>query len=431
VIAVSLVLAGSVLVGLQPPAPSKPERNIEPIPAEFAVDALVAAYSTRPVADEVRVKVRLPGDIERTEFYVIRIKPGATPESGPERFFLDFGRLKVVGADGVLTAVSAATPGKYARREVQGPLGAESLIGFIPPIAVPQLVLASGTAAAFATPTPFTSGVKWTSAVADESVRPAVVTISGAGAAGTVTVTVNAETGRLVSLRAVMPGRAGDTVLDMAMRSVEPGDPALWMLRTADRTLVPSVSDLRPSLVPRPSVIDGLTATRADGTAWTPLHSLPAGGARPLVLVLVRDSDDEPQGGSRFEDGRRGLAAASSVFRGSPDADPPGAPVDLAIGVLIVMEPAMFKPERFEQSEKRWSSVIEAADPSERPMWTTGGAAILESSGAVIVVVNPDRTLRAVVGLDGRTDPASIAEELRAAIAEPAKKETAAPETPR
>lgn len=227
----------------QPPAPAD-----ERLPVEVALEASMAAYSTKPCADEMTVKFRAPGSEQRVDTFVIRLQPGDTPRSGPRRMFLDLGQLKVFADQGTLTAISTAAPGKFAQKEYTPPLTPAVLATFLPPVPLPQLALASGDLKQLRAPTPYTPGVVWSGAAPDPLARPETIVIEGSGDAGPVTLTTNAETGRLIKLTATIHGRGGDSLLELASRALpEPGDPASWAIKTEGRERVASVSELKPA----------------------------------------------------------------------------------------------------------------------------------------------------------------------------------------
>ena len=240
VIAFCAALAPMSSAQIQAPKP-------DALPVEVALEACMAAYSTKACADEMTVKFRSPGAEQRTDRLVIRLEPGATPRSGPRRMFLDMGQLKVYAEAGVLTAINTAAPGKYAQKEYAPPLTPAALAKFLPPVPLPQLALAGDDLKRLRTLTPYTPDVTWLSAEPDLTVKPGTVVIQGSGPSGPATLTTSADTGRIIKFAATIRGRSGDSTLELTSRAVDPGDPASWAIKTDGRERVASVSDLKPS----------------------------------------------------------------------------------------------------------------------------------------------------------------------------------------
>src|SRR5262249_11314819 len=96
-------------------------------------------------------------------------------------------------------------------------------------------------------PTPHTPDVTWSGVTVDEGAKPPTVTVSGSAPTGPITLTTNAETGKILRLTAGIQTRSGESQLELTSHPVDPGDPAAGGPRTEGRERVNAVAELRPN----------------------------------------------------------------------------------------------------------------------------------------------------------------------------------------
>lgn len=259
----------ALVLALGPGASAQPPRPIEPVPPEVVLETIRAAYTKRPIADEVVVHVKGARGVERTESLVVRIDPGATPGSAPERVLIELGVLKVCITGRDLVAVSTQSPDRYFQARLDGPPTAKTLASVLPPIPVPQLALAGADAELRSDLTPYTTGVAWSAAAIDSAARPAMAGLSGSSRAGPVSLTVVAASGRLSKLSATIGGRDGETALDLTIRPVDAGDPASWLPGIEGRRRVGTLAELRAP-PPAPGSTGGRKPDKPDQNIASP-----------------------------------------------------------------------------------------------------------------------------------------------------------------
>lgn len=434
-VAAAIALAGTALLGTPAPAQQPPgDAQTVQVPPGIMLEDLYAAYA-RPAAEEMTIRVRPPGGTERVETITVRTDPGDSRT--PRRLGLEMGPLRVHAAEGKLTAISTSAPGKYFEQSYSGDLTSAVLGELLPPIPLPQLELAAQEKLTLAAPTPYTTGMVWTGAVAQTGARQPTMTLTGEGPSGPVMVIAHVATGRLIRISASIRGRAGDTSLELSFREIQAGDPASWAINVEGHTRVDSLMQLRsdssrPGQVRVGQAVPEMSFTRRDLSPWTLSAATGASGEAPanaLVLVMFRAG----QGGlPAMGDAGAGLGVLRAIRRGD-NADP----VAFSAGAAIVIELADFQKRVWDQAAAAWAAGAPEPDPlwtAAELMWSSSVSLSIDrfapGAGAAAVVIGPDRTLRGVVVLDGRAaDGAGLESDLRAILKgpEPAAQEPPAP----
>jgi hypothetical protein len=271
----------------------QPQPRALAIPPQMIIDDLRESYSLL-FAEEVEVRYRAPQAPVRTDSFTVRIDPGDDPDHRPARLRLDLGPLRILFADGQMTAVSQAAPEVYFRQHYQGPITPALLARVLPPLPLPQLALAALHGDAFSSPTVYTPDIHWVSGTLEADGRPAIMTMIGSGPSGNVEVTANAETARLTRMVLQIRSAGSEAPMVLTMRAIEPGDPETWSIDIGARRAVDSLSELRPSARPGPLApgreVPDLGFTAPDKHPLEPLqrpprrpgHSAPRPHARPL-----------------------------------------------------------------------------------------------------------------------------------------------------
>lgn len=422
-------LCGSpVLAQPTPGAPAAAKQELTPIPVEVALADIKGAYAG-VTAEEVTIKIKTPQGPERTDRMTVRLDGGA--DGRPRRLMLEMGTLRIAVADGHMVAVNTSAPGKCYKRDYSGPLNAEVVRAILPPLPLPELDLLGDGLEMLRNPTPYTPGVSWTGATAMQSARPPTMTLTGSFPAGTVLLTAQVSSARLVHLTGVIKGKDGETTLDLAFRPVEPGDPATWVVGTEGCDATGSLAELRPPAKSSGPIQPGqpvpeVAFTKPDMTAWTLFGALDAG--RPLALVLLRGGGTPERAAGAANDARNALSLLRALRQGRPlpgetEAPPP---LEFSTAAAIVIELGEFSPAKWEESQRGWGTITRARTPAsaieaDDLMWASSAAQTIErfvpGANAVTIVINPDRSLRGVVKLDGRAaDGEAVGAELRALL---------------
>jgi hypothetical protein len=434
----SLALVSVLALGVSPalaqPTPGAPtaaKQEPTPIPVEAALADIKAAYAGI-TAEEITVKIKTPQGSERTDRMTVRLDGGA--DGRPRRLMLEMGTLRIALADGHLVAANTSAPSKCYKRDYAGPLNAEVVRAVLPPLPLPELDLLGEGLAVLRNPTPYTPGVSWTSATAMPSARPPTMTLAGSFPSGTVSLTAMVNSARLVRLTGVIKARDGETTLDLAFRPVEPGDPATWTVGTEGCEAVGSLAELRPPARPVGPIQPGqpvpeMAFTKPDMTAWTLSGALDAG--RPLALVLYRGGGTPERSTAAATDARSALSLLRALRQGRPlpgeTETPP--PLEFSTAAAIAIELGEFSPAKWEESQRGWGAITRARTPAsaieaDDLMWASSAAQTIErfvpGANAVAVVINPDRSLKGVVKLDGRAaEGEAVGSELRALLKSP------------
>jgi hypothetical protein len=188
------------------------------------------AYS-KTFAETINVRFRAPRSQERIDKLSLRIQAGAEAGAPPQKAMLELGTLRVLVTPQKLLAIDTLVPSKYFETDSRDESVAATIAAALPPLPVPQLQLVAGDKL-LSSPTPYTGHVTWTEATADTTVRPEVVTLTGQGQWGPITITLNSETGRMRTLSATIKTRDGDGSLELTCTTMDVKDPATWALST-------------------------------------------------------------------------------------------------------------------------------------------------------------------------------------------------------
>ncbi|MEX2219871.1 MAG: hypothetical protein WD749_14055 [Phycisphaerales bacterium] len=404
--------------------------QVEQAPPDVLVETIRAAYSRRPTADEVTVRVRSAGT-QTTESFIVRIDPGTGFET-PARVLLELGSLRVHIAGRELTAVHTSVPGLYYRATLAGPPTPATLAAVMPPIPAPQLAMACSAPGSAAALTTYTPRVDWSAGVIDSSGRVSTATLRGHSEGAPVVLTASMPAGRITGFATTTPGHPAEMTIELTMRPVDPGEPTAWAIGTEGRERVESMTQLRPApasnrpLSPGDAVPD-IVFQQRDFSLWN-LWKGVGQSPRPLALVMFRSGPAERAEGASA-DARAGWSVLRAVGLGqTAPGEPPAKPIDLSMVGALVMELGQFSAQQWDAEQQRWGAAPgrEQAGPpggtGEPLLWSNSAAHSIDRfdprAGAVIALVSPERKLIRTVVLDGRAgEPVALAAELRAALA--------------
>jgi hypothetical protein len=409
------LLCISSLAIVAPAAAQQPRGHA--IPPQMVIDDLRESYAGI-IAEEVEVRYRAPQAPVRTEMFTVRMAPGDDPGRGPARLRLELGPLRIVYAGGQMTAVSQSAPEFYFRQRYEGPISPSLLARTLPPLPVPQLALAAGNDVAFSAPSVYTPSVGWVSASLDADARPALMTMIGTGPGGNVEIIANADTARLMRVLLQVRAAGAEAAMELSMRPVDPGDPEQWLIDTAGRTPVSSLSQLRPQvrtgpLTPGRDVPDiGFTAS--DNTRWSLYSALRASGAAaapgrepaPVALILFRLPIGEEETRAQL----RQAAAALQAVRAQQQS---GRVFDVAVAGVTQL--GDFNPDRVGAARAAWNNMQTGAGSTDLLLGYSSSQNLDlfdPDAWAALVLIGGDRRLQRVVRIDG-LDQRQIAEQLR------------------
>jgi hypothetical protein len=400
------------------------ERRLVPLEPLVVLDDFRAAYRKGPAADEVQVVVRPNGGTPRADRIVVRIDAaGVRADEGPRSVLLELGPLRVWLGAGRMEATHESEPGLCHVREVPDLFAPGSLSVVLPPLPLPQLAAISPDIAAMDSPTPYTVGVRWSGATLDADARPPIATVVGQTDAGSVTLCMNGQTGRLTRFSADVPGGT----IELICRSIDPGDPRRWPISIEGHERVSTLGELRtgraPAELPIGRPVPDIALLGPDLAAWS-LHEALRSAAleRPqdptlhAVLILFRAHDDPVRAAAVWTDVRPALEAVRTLVAPSS-----GPPTRVMARSAVVMDLGAFSRERFQRLRREWTAAIpdvRRTIPADELLWAADASQTIDrfarGADAVAAVIAGDRTLRGVVRLDGRgADAEGVLRELR------------------
>lgn len=412
------VLASAALLLLTPLAPAQPEPALtqqEPLPASHQVETIDealararAAYQSGPVAEQVVITLRPSVGPDRTSAITLRVD--AAPGQ-PRRVFIDLTRLAIAADDTAIQAQAPHAPHLTFTAPVSPPLSLRQLWIAVPPIPLPQLEWALGSdTARLGRAVAAILHASWLPARHSESRS---IIFEGECPGGPASVEFDAS-GRLTALS--IPLAKDGPRLEL---SVTPLDPAAgpWTLSPEGRASVPSIADLRakPAAVTPGARLPALSFMTRDLDAW-PLHealALPEPGSPGAAFgLLIFYKPDSPTALADAQTGARAALTVADMLRAA-QPDPARRPRTVP-AVIALMSLGDMTRTRLAQADAQW--------PDSHPprLFSPNGPAEMErlapGSAAAILVIDADQKLLAAIPLDGRNDPAAIAEEAAAAI---------------
>lgn len=390
-----LVASGCVLwlflgAALSPPARAQDLGDPPPITPDLALLAAQQAYTAGPVAE--RIQIRLNG---ARSWITLRLDAGKAADLSAATLALELGDLRVHVADGVLTAASTRAPDVYFQSKPVE-LSYASLEPVLPPVPLPQIVLARGFRNG-QTLTPYTTDVRWTAAAWDDVAG--TVRLTGQAAQGAVTLELDRHSGRLRRLAAETD--AGQ--LELIAEPIDAEPVATWTIDTTGRQQVARLSALTEqarSLVIGDAVPD-LAMLNAE-SRLRPLSSLIRLGPeewveapdRRLILILAPLGSSPRENAADPEAFVRAMLAAVGELVEEADAGE-GELCPFAAYLVVFARTGGFEGEAVEAAAAAWEA------PAERIVWTPMEMPRLdgiEPGHPATLVIDAQRRILAILG---------------------------------
>ncbi|NUQ66824.1 MAG: hypothetical protein HUU18_00885 [Phycisphaerales bacterium] len=376
-----------------------------PTPAQILAQ-LAASYRGGPLAERVRLRVVGEAGRERTSRVELRLDAG--DEGRPRRMRVDLGRYTLYAEGEEVHVLDRYNPGAYAA--LANPAGPGLGVGALPLLPLPQIAWAFDAEAIEPTRmlAPLVDAVAWRQA--DVDAASGQTWLRGDVSPGSANLLIGGETPRLISARVALAHGLASVRLEV--EAIPEGDPAKWAPDVIGRRRVASLAELRP---PQPDIdvgerLPSLGLMTSDLRLWTLREELAASvnGRAPAIgaLVLYRAG----QGEADAQAGWLALHEARLQHERRAAVERRPLPRILArpVGVLELDE---VTPERVRELGAIW--VSRQVDPG----WTSTGRAMLDrfatGSHAIVILVNREERLGAVVRLDGRAgEPEGLIQDL-------------------
>ena len=259
------------LLLVQPTTPSVDE----------ALDAMRDAYATDAIADRMTYEtLRSDGTFDNVAA-VIRIDNSET-----RTIRYDTSGFAFRAQGGVLTGAGLGPPEprRVLVAERENSNAAEVLAEVVPTGPLPQLWTAEGPLVT----DPALGVIRFTEATTELG----TTTINGSTALGSVRVQIDADSGRLVSLQAVLR----DGTVELRSGPIKPGEPDSWSIETSNRRIVSRIDQLAPNLaILEPGdTLPNVSLQHPDGTGITlaDWHDTPPEGSQraPWSVVVFADA---------------------------------------------------------------------------------------------------------------------------------------------
>jgi hypothetical protein len=410
--------------GTPDPQPAAPEAAPAPTPQEQLASALSKArnaYRAGPIAETVALRVFWPDGREVKSTVILRVDAGDEASRRSRRIKLDLGRLLIAADDQALVAINTQDPGTYFRAELPEGLTLAALRGVAPRIPLPQIDWALNDATEPLDPSRALGvgrPVAWSPQIT--MTRTGEVMFRGGNAGGSVELTLNDRTGRLVHLAAPIgaPGSSGQAKLEMDVSSTPSGAAAgdEWTIQTAGRTAVAFLAELKgkaPDLTPG-SWLPDLSLMTKDFEKWSLQQQMSNNNAEPVlvtrerfgVLVLYRVLP-----GDLSADAQAGVKALSSLKALVAEHWPDAAKRPQLVGAIIPsLDLQDFNRARLATVDAQW---LGSAPP--RYFSPSGGAVIerlAHKAAAALVLIDSNQRVVGTINLDGRAgQDAMVAQE--------------------
>lgn len=423
----------------QPAIPISVSHQTIPPTATEALRRLTASYRSGPFAERVTLTLNdepPAADLDRA--VLVRVFAGVSPTRQERAVRIDLPDLLLYAIAGRIVATRPSDPTGFVEWPIEGPPTLAALESILPPLALPQLALALGDDA-LTRPTPFGAVDSWELRAPTSPEPSTLVRLIGTGSSTITELVFDAITDRITEYTIKpAPGRPGTTV-HARCDTIAPGPVKSWIVSVDGRRQVRTIDELHtpPSELKVGDVLPALSFQDRQQARWSLADSL--AGAKETDLGLLLLFRPTPNGdGPITPDVAAGFNALQHAWRksvlknaerqsGPLNRETPDSKLLFARGVAV-FDLEAFTRDRLERLHGTWAasatSTTSDPKPAVRPppdvaslLWTPTGTSSLDrlapDARAVLLVIGADRTIRALVRLDGRaSDEAAINAEL-------------------
>jgi hypothetical protein len=395
----------------------------EPLPTiAGALAKAHAAYRSAPVAERIQLRLRSPGDRDRSSSIVMMVNAGGPEHAGTLR--LELGRLLVTARADELLAFNAQDPTTYFRAPLPSGLSLDSIKVHLPRVPLPQLAWALDAQAPDpAHAAPLAGEIVWEAEPAAGSATEAIYT--GASQAGGVQLVFDPQSWRLVRFSLPVAPAAGST-LEASVTAIEPLPSSEWLVPTQGREPVASLAALRPKpsdILPgaRLPTLGLITAELESVSLSDEMRRSDVPIERPTfaALILYR-----PLGDSVHADAAAGVRAAAGAADLLAERSPElHKRPRLHTFIVPSLELGSVSRERLQEVNQQWEQPGREAPPR---FFSPHGSAVIDRLAprvsVALVVIDADQHVLGIVPLDGRSnEEGAIASEIVAQVTEAMK----------
>jgi len=431
------------------PASAQPAQQLSdshqaiPSTAAEALRRLTFSYRSGPIAERLTFTLDdepLRADLDRS--VLVRVFTGVSPTRLDRIVRIDLPDLGVYAVARRVVATRPSDPSRFIEWSIDGSPTLAVLESILPPLAIPQLAFALGDDT-IARPTPFGTVDSWALKAPAQPDQSTLVRLVGTGATTITELVFDAVTDRLTEFTIrPAPGRPGTTV-HARCETIAPGLVKSWTLSVEGRRRAQTFDELHtpPSELRVGDVLPEMSFQDRQQTRWSLSDSFASAKDTDLGLMLL--FRPTPAGDAAItRDVAAGLHAMQQVWRRSVlrsaerQSEPvgretPDSKLLFARGVAV-FDLEVFTRDRLERLHGTWAASVTAATSTPKPdvrpppdvaslLWTPTGASSLDRLApdvlAVLLVIGADRTIRALVRLDGRaSDEAALNAELETAV---------------
>ncbi len=356
------------------------------------------AYRAQPVMERVTV-AHTSGGVTRRATVTLRLL--APSPASPRRALLALDRLRVAIIGDELIA-AADRPGGPVWRETLRAGEPAADLGALPGVPFPQVAWALDEAFDPALlPRPI-GRVRWARVTTPDR---AAVGVEGEGESGSVSITLDARTMRLRSLRASI--RGGEIALAIYPREAD--NPAAWGIDAAGRAPAASPAELLAGVAHRSPAaparkLGPVSLVTGDLAPWSIRDALkrpdqPGASPRPTPIVFVRVNG----AGEPGEQGERDARAVLAALDAPADA---GRPRDLSEPIVVgVFGAEALDPEKLAANAASWGArTRDAGGALPGIVFCSSGWGVVEAicpaARVALVIVDGDLTVRASSAFD-------------------------------
>ncbi|MCW5755300.1 MAG: 2-amino-4-hydroxy-6-hydroxymethyldihydropteridine diphosphokinase [Phycisphaeraceae bacterium] len=400
--------------------------------ADAILMTLIRGYRAGPIAESMEFHLDSPSGSSRA---VVVVRMDAGDHHRPARLRVETDDLILAAVEEAdRTRVLAVHPRdtlRYVEWVLDDSLSMSSIRRVLPPLPLPGATLALGDNREPLLPAAGES--RWFLSKRSDLPSGVVGLISvnslPSAAPLPMEVLIDTVSWRLARVQAAWPSRAGETLVTINLKPIDPGQPEIWDIIADGRQRVESAADFRPipALLVPGDVVDLTRLNTWTMQPWnvarefspgTETQDRPIRGYRYAAFVVYPwraegQTDHVQMAWAMAVDAAEAIALMSTERHASGQSS---VQAQLLVRPLCVFDPSEFSRQRVSEEFTRWGS-----GPESSPLlWSTARDALLtnhaEDIGFVLLVDSSWKMILSVPLIDGNLDAPQLSKRLIAAI---------------